>query len=68
MGRQVNFMKMKPNFDKWDNSPQKSRRLPLPLCSQDTASRDIDDLLARKILVKNAAGGRSTSYSLAAIE
>jgi Fic family protein len=33
--------------------------------SQDTASRDIDDLLARNILVKDAAGGRSTSYSLA---
>jgi Fic family protein len=34
-------------------------------CSQDTALRDIDDLLTRKILVKDAAGGRSTSYSLA---
>jgi Fic family protein len=36
--------------------------------SQDTASRDIDDLLARNILVKDAAGGRSTSYSLAEID
>ncbi|HXW23335.1 MAG TPA: Fic family protein [Xanthobacteraceae bacterium] len=36
--------------------------------SQDTASRDIDDLLARNILVKDAGGGRSTSYSLAPIE
>ncbi|KAB2910724.1 MAG: Fic family protein [Hyphomicrobiaceae bacterium] len=33
-------------------------------CSQDTASRDIADLIARGVLVKNAAGGRSTSYSL----
>lgn len=33
-------------------------------CSQDTASRDIDDLTKRGILVKNPAGGRSTSYSL----
>jgi Fic family protein len=32
--------------------------------SQDTASRDIDDLLDRNILAKDAAGGRSTSYSL----
>jgi Fic family protein len=32
--------------------------------SQDTAWRDIDDLLARNILVKDAARGRSTSYSL----
>jgi Fic family protein len=33
-------------------------------CSQDTASRDIDDLIARGVLKKDAAGGRSTSYSL----
>ncbi len=33
-------------------------------CSQDTASRDIDDLVKREILIKDAAGGRSTSYSL----
>jgi Fic family protein len=34
-------------------------------CSQDTASRDIDDLIKRGILIKDAFGGRSTSYSLA---
>ncbi|MBI2606886.1 MAG: Fic family protein [Deltaproteobacteria bacterium] len=34
-------------------------------CSQDTASRDIDDLVKRGILTRNPAGGRSTSYSLA---
>ncbi|MDV3252022.1 hypothetical protein DevBK_11825 [Devosia sp. BK] len=34
-------------------------------CSQDTALRDIDDLLGKKILAKEAAGGRSTSYVLA---
>jgi len=33
-------------------------------CSQDTALRDIDDLVARGILRKEPAGGRSTSYSL----
>lgn len=32
--------------------------------SQDTASRDIDDLVKRGILIKDPAGGRSTSYSL----
>jgi Fic family protein len=36
----------------------------LAKCSQDTALRDIDDLMARGVLVKDAAGGRSTSYSL----
>lgn len=35
--------------------------------SQDTASRDINDLVARNILRKDEAGGRSTSYSLAGI-
>jgi len=33
-------------------------------CSQDTALRDIEDLIRKKALVKDAAGGRSTSYSL----
>ena len=32
--------------------------------SQDTASRDIDDLLRRKILFREPGGGRSTSYML----
>lgn len=34
-------------------------------CSQDTATRDIQALLDQGILVKEAAGGRSTSYRLA---
>lgn len=34
-------------------------------CSQDTALRDIADLVERGILKKDKAGGRSTSYSLA---
>jgi Fic family protein len=33
-------------------------------CSADTALRDITDLVERGILVRNPAGGRSTSYSL----
>ncbi|SRR5579862_609065 len=33
-------------------------------CSSDTAVRDINDLLQKNILVKEAAGGRSTSYAL----
>ena len=32
--------------------------------SQDTALRDIQQLVDRGVLVRNAAGGRSTSYSL----
>lgn len=34
-------------------------------CSQDTALRDISDLIARGILARDCGGGRSTSYSLA---
>ena len=40
----------------------------LAKCSQDTALRDIEDLIRKKVLVKDAAGGRSTSYSLARIK
>ena len=34
-------------------------------CSQDTANRDIRDLIDRGVLVRGPAGGRSTSYDLA---
>jgi Fic family protein len=37
----------------------------LAKCSQDTAHRDITDLIERGILKKDDSGGRSTSYSLA---
>ena len=40
----------------------------LAKCSSDTALRDIDDLVKRGMLVRAAAGGRSTSYSLAETE
>lgn len=33
-------------------------------CSQDTALRDIQDLMAKDILQKEASGGRSTNYEL----
>jgi Fic family protein len=37
-------------------------------CSPDTALRDISDLLARGILRKSDAGGRSTSYELGPLQ
>lgn len=37
-------------------------------CSQDTALRDIQDLLIKKILRKNMSGGRSTNYDLVTME
>jgi len=33
-------------------------------CSQDTATRDIKDLIKRGALMQDEGGGRSTSYSL----
>ena len=33
-------------------------------CSQDTAIRDINDLIDKQIIEKADAGGRSTSYQL----
>ena len=35
--------------------------------SEDTALRDINDLIEKRVLVKNPGGSRSTSYSLAEI-
>lgn len=37
-------------------------------CSQDTALRDIQDLINKKILQKNSEGGRSTNYKLVEID
>jgi Fic family protein len=37
----------------------------LAKCSQDTALRDIEDLVRKDVLRKDPTGGRSTSYSLA---
>ena len=41
-----------------------SKYAKLANCSNDTALRDIRDLLGRAIIVRNPAGGRSTSYRL----
>jgi len=45
-----------------------SKYAALAKTSQDTASRDIDDLMKQDLLVKDPGGGRSTSYSLAKID
>ncbi len=39
----------------------------LAKCSNDTALRDIQNLVARGVFLQNEGGGRSTSYSLARI-
>jgi Fic family protein len=52
-------------LDGFEGKLTSSKWARLTKCSQDTAHRDIVDLVNRGILAKNAAGGRSTSYSLA---
>ena len=37
-------------------------------CSQDTALRDIQDLMAKEVLQKSEQGGRSTNYELRKVE
>ena len=54
-------------LDGFEGKLTSSKWAKLAKCSQDTALRDIDDLVKRGILVKDAAGGRSTSYSLVTV-
>jgi len=52
-------------FDGFEGKLTSSKWAKIAKCSQDTAHRDILDLVEKGILVKDPAGGRSTSYSLA---
>ena len=54
-------------LDGFEGKLTSSKWAALTKASQDTALRDIDDLLKRGILDKAAAGGRSTSYGLAEV-
>ncbi len=51
-------------LDGFEGKLTSSKWAKLTKCSQDTALRDISDLLTREILAKDEAGGRSTSYTL----
>jgi Fic family protein len=51
-------------LDGFDGKLTSSKWARLGKTSADTALRDINDLVARGILVREAAGGRSTSYRL----
>jgi Fic family protein len=52
-------------LDGFEGNLTTSKYAALAKCSQDTAHRDILDLIDRHVLVRNSKGGRSTSYSLA---
>ena len=51
-------------LDGFEGALTSSKWARLAGCSQDTANRDINDLVTRGLLEKEAAGGRSTRYSL----
>jgi len=51
-------------LDGFEGKLTSSKWAKLAKCSQDTAYRDILDLVERDALKKNPGGGRSTSYSL----
>jgi Fic family protein len=51
-------------LDEFDGKLTTSKYAALARCSQDTAHRDILELIDRRVLVQNPKGGRSTSYSL----
>ena len=52
-------------LDGFEGRLSSSKYAKLTKCSADTALRDINDLLDRRILVRESAGGRSTCYRLA---
>lgn len=54
-------------FNGLEGKVTSSKWAKLAECSQDTALRDIADLVDRGILTKDLAGGRSSSYSLAEV-
>jgi len=52
-------------LDRFEGKLTSSKWATIAKCSQDTALRDLLDLVERGVLAKDPGGGRSTSYSLA---
>ena len=51
-------------LDGFEGKLTSSKWAKIAKCSKDSAVRDINDLIAKNILQKEAAGGRSTNYEL----
>lgn len=80
--KQANFWKVHPAgsvnerqriminklFEGFEGKITSSKWAKITKCSQDTALRDIFDLVDKGIFIKTSAGGRSTSYSFKAWE
>lgn len=60
--RQIKVLNML--LDGFEGKLTSSKWAKITKCSQDTAHRDILDLINKGALVKNEGGGRSTSYSI----
>jgi Fic family protein len=55
-------------LDAFEGFINTSKYAKLAKCSNDSALRDVRELLSRGILLQNQAGGRSTSYRLALLD
>ena len=55
-------------LDDFEGKLTSSKWAMIAKCSQDTALRDISELVERGMLKRSAASGRSTSYELGAVE
>ena len=51
-------------LDEFEGKLSSSKWAKIAKCSKDSAVRDINDLMEKGILLKEAGGGRSTSYVL----
>ncbi|NOR37678.1 MAG: hypothetical protein GQ577_13095 [Woeseiaceae bacterium] len=60
------FEQEKKQLDGFEGKLTSSKWARIAKCSQDTATRDIKDLIERGALKKDRGGGRSTSYSVVA--
>lgn len=54
-------------LDGFDGNLTTSKWAKIAKCSQDTALRDVQDLMQKSILEKTTSGGRSTNYELSAL-
>ena len=59
--RQIKVLQRVMSED-WQGMVSSSKWAKIAACSQDTAGRDIKDLLQRGALIQNPGGGRSTTY------
>ncbi len=51
-------------WDGFEGNLSSSKWAKINKCSADTALRDIQDLITKKMMRKDSAGGRSTNYEL----